>query len=117
MKKRDFLLIGAILLVSVVLLFATRLGKRAGGAVVVRVAGEEQGTYPLAVDGTYPLNGGTNVLKIEGGKAWMAEANCPDHYCMSQGSIRNTNETITCLPNKLTVTVVGGGDDFVEIVG
>lgn len=117
MKKRDFILIGAILLVSIGLLFATRFGKRAGGAVVVRVEGKEQATYSLAVDGTYPLNGGTNVLQIEGGAARMIEANCPDHYCMNQGSIRNTNETITCLPNKLTVTVVSGGDDFVEIVG
>lgn len=117
MKKRDILLVVAILLVSIALLLATRLGGRAGGAVVVRVGGEAQETYSLAVDGTYTLNGGTNVLRIEGGKAWMVEANCPDRYCVEQGSIRNTNETITCLPNKLTVTVVSGGDDFVEIVG
>lgn len=117
MKKRDFLLIGAILLAAVALLLASRLGKGAGGAVVVRVEGKEQATYSLAEDGTYHLNGGTNVLEIKEGKARMIEANCPDHYCMNQGSIRNTNETITCLPNKLTVTVVGGGDDFVEIVG
>lgn len=117
MKKRDFIFIGAILLVCIGLLFASRFGKRAGGAVVIRVEGKEQATYSLAVDGTYPLNGGTNVLEIKGGKARMIEADCPDHYCMEQGSIANTNETITCLPNKLTVTVVGGGDDFVEIVG
>lgn len=117
MKKRDFLLIGAILLAAVALLLATRLGGRAGGMVVVKVAGEEQEKYSLAQDGTYPLNGGTNVLKIEGGKAWMAEADCPDHYCIHQGSIHKTGETITCLPNKLTVTVVGGEDSFVEIVG
>lgn len=92
-------------------------GRRAGGAVVVRAGGEELGTYSLAEDGTYSLNGGTNVLQIEDGKARMIEAHCPDHYCMNQGSIRNTGETITCLPNKLTVTVVSGGDDFVEIVG
>lgn len=117
MKKRDFLLISVILLVSIALLLATRLGGRAGGAVVVRVAGKEQGTYSLDQDGVYTLNGGTNVLKIEGGKARMVEANCPDKHCVNQGSVSNTNETITCLPNKLTVTVVSGGDDFVEIVG
>lgn len=117
MKKRDFLLVGAILFVSIGLLLATRLGGRAGGMVVVKVAGEEQGRYSLARDGAYSLNGGTNLLKIEGGKAWMVEADCPDHYCINQGSIHNTGETITCLPNKLTVTVVGGEDSFVEIVG
>ena len=110
-------MIGTILLAAVALLLASRLGRRAGGAVAVRAGGAELGPDPLAEDGTYSLNGGTNVLQIEDGKARMIEAHCPDHYCMNQGSIRNTGETITCLPNKLTVTVVSGGDDFVEIVG
>lgn len=117
MKKRDFLFVGAVLLISAALLFASRLGKRAGGAVVVRVEGEKRETYSLVIDGVYTLNGGTNVLEIKDGKARMIEAKCPDHYCMNQGSVRSTGETITCLPNKLTVTVVGGEDGFVEIVG
>lgn len=117
MKKRDILFVGAILLVSLALLLVTRLGGRTGGAVVVRVEGEVRETYSLAADGTYSLNGGTNVLCIEGGKARMVEANCPDHYCMRQGAIHAANQTITCLPNKLTVTVVGGEDDFIDVVG
>ena len=117
MKKRDFILIGAVLLVSVVLLLVTRLGGRTGGKVVVRVGGEVREIYSLAADGTYSLNGGTNVLRIEGGEARMVEANCPDHYCMRQGAISHTNETITCLPNRVTVTVVGGGDSEIDVVG
>lgn len=117
MKKRDILFVGAILLVSLALLLITRLGGRTGGAVVVRVEGEVQATYPLAVDGVYTLNGGTNVLRVEEGKARMEEANCPDHYCMRQGAISHTNQTITCLPNKLTVTVVGVKGSEIDIVG
>ena len=111
MKRRDFLLIGGILLVALVLFLFLQLGREEGAEVIVRVDGQEQGRYSLSTEGVYELNGGTNVLRIEDG-----EANCPDKYCIHQGSVSRTGETITCLPNKLTVTV-SGGDSFVEIVG
>lgn len=116
MKRRDFLLIGGILLVALVLFLFLQLGREEGAEVIVRVNGQEQGRYSLSTEGVYELNGGTNVLRIEDGKARMEEANCPDKYCIHQGSVSRTGETITCLPNKLTVTV-SGGDSFVEIVG
>ena len=116
MKRRDILLIGGILLVALVLFLFLQLGKQPGAEVIIRVDGQEQGRYSLSADGSYSLNSGTNLLRIENGKAYMEEANCPDHYCMRQGQISRTGETITCLPNKLTVTV-SGGDNFAEIVG
>ena len=36
----------------------------------------------------------------------MADADCPDKLCVRQGKIHRNGETITCLPNKLTVTVI-----------
>ena len=102
MKRRDLLLIGGIVLIALALLLFLQLGKKPGAEVIIRVDGQEQGRYSLSADGTYSLNGGTNLLRIENGKA--------------QGQISRTNETITCLPNKLTVTV-SGGENFAEIVG
>ena len=118
MKKRDFILIGAILAVILVAFAVITLTKQDGAYVVVKVDGEEVATYSLSEDGKYELNGGTNILRIEGGKAYLTDANCPDHLCVNQGKIDQTGETITCLPNRLTVTVVGADDDTdVELVG
>ena len=68
----------------------------------------------------YELNGGTNILKIEDGKAFLIEASCPDHLCMNQGKIDQSGETITCLPNRLTVSVYSSdkekSDSDVDIV-
>ena len=46
----------------------------------------------------------------------MTEADCPDKICIDQGRVRYTGQCITCLPNKLTVTVEGGGEPEVDLV-
>ena len=83
--------------------------------MVVRVDGQEVGNYQLTENGTYELNGGTNILRIENGEAYLTDANCPDKLCVHQGRISKTNQVITCLPNKLTVTVYGA-EEGVELV-
>ena len=83
--------------------------------MIVRVDGVETARYSLSESGRYELNGGTNILVIEDGAACMLEADCPDHICVSQGKVRYAGQCITCLPNKLTVTVYGT-DQGVELV-
>jgi hypothetical protein len=114
--RNDLLLILGLLLLAGVLYLALNLGRREGGVAVVRIDGVEAERHSLAVDGTFPLNGGTNVLVIEDGKAWISQADCPDHICVRQGKIHYTGQVITCLPNRLTVTVEGGESDGVDLV-
>lgn len=111
MKKNDIILVGAILLVAIITAIIVPLVGDAGAYVVVRVDGREVGKYSLSEDGEYSLNGGTNILVIEDGAAYLIEANCPDHLCVKQGKINKNGQTITCLPNKLTVTVYGNEND------
>ena len=92
------------------------LGRETGGYAVVRVDGAVTERHALNVDGVFPLNGGSNILVIEGSEAWLSEADCPDLLCVKQGKIRYNGQTITCLPNRLTVTVEGGASDGVDFV-
>lgn len=105
---RDLLIAGVLLLAALLLFLAVRGGRVSGAEAVVSVDGEEIGRYPLNVPGTFPLNGGSNVLVIENGEAWVSEANCPDKVCMYMGKISREGEFIACLPNRLIVTVEGG---------
>jgi hypothetical protein len=82
---------------------------------LVRVDGQETGRFSLSEDGTYELNGGTNILRIENGVAYLTDANCPDQLCVHQGKISMTGQVITCLPNKLTVSVYGT-EESVDLV-
>ena len=115
MKKRDIILIGSVLLIAVALLLVVELSRQEGAYVLVRVDGQEVGKYQLSENGIYELNGGTNILHIENGEAYLSDANCPDKLCVHQGRISKTNQVITCLPNKLTVTVYGA-EEGVELV-
>lgn len=107
MKKRDIILIASVILVALILLLVVELTKEEGARVIVKIDGTEVAEYSLTSNGTYELNGGTNTLVIENGVAWLSDATCPDKLCVHQGKISMTGEVITCLPNKLTVTVFG----------
>lgn len=115
-KYGDLFLILFFLLLAAVLYLLLTGGRTAGAEVIVRVNGQETARYSLSQDGEYPLNGGSNILVIGGGEAWLRDANCPDKLCVRQGKIRLNGQTITCLPNKLTVTVAGGEDAPVDII-
>ncbi|MBQ6997404.1 MAG: NusG domain II-containing protein [Oscillospiraceae bacterium] len=116
MKKRDFILIGTIVAVIAIAIAVLSLTKKDGDYVIVRVNGNEVARYSLSQDGEYSLNGGTNILRIENGAAYLVSANCPDHLCVKQGKIDQNGETITCLPNRLTVTVFSAEEGEVELV-
>ena len=113
---RDLALIGAFLLIAAVLFVVMRLNQTEGAVAVVRVDGQETGRYDLHTDGRYELNGGSNILIIQDGKAFLEDANCPDLLCVKQGKISASGQVITCLPNRLTVTIYGAEGDGVDIV-
>ncbi|MBO5667086.1 MAG: NusG domain II-containing protein [Firmicutes bacterium] len=115
MNKRDLILVGGILIVALIAFVFVQMNQDGGAYVLIRVDGVETEQYSLSDEGTYPLNGGTNILHIEGGEAWLTEADCPDHLCVKQGKISKTGQVITCLPNKLTVTVYGA-EESIELI-
>ena len=115
MNKRDIILIAVILVIALASLLFIELGKEEGARVEVVVGGRKIATYSLFDNGEYSLNGGTNILHIEDGVAWLVDANCPDKLCVHQGKISRTNELISCKPNKLTVTVYGA-EESVDLI-
>ena len=114
---RDVLLIGILLAVVLTVLLVLGLTKEKGGFVEVYQDGELIATYSLSIPREVALNGGTNILKIEDGVAYLSYANCPDRTCVNTGKISYNGQSIVCLPNRLTVKVVSeesGGVDFVS---
>lgn len=104
----DLVLILSLLVIGLSVFLVVRLTSGDGSYALVTVNGDEVGRYSLSDDGSYVLNGGTNVLVIENGKAYMKEAKCPDHTCVRTGKVSRDGESITCLPNRVRVEIVGG---------
>ena len=104
----DIILVVALLAIFLSIFFFVYKKGDTGAVACVYVGNERVAEYSLAVDGEYILNGGTNTLKIEGGKAYMLYAECPDGWCKHQGKVSLSGERITCLPNKVMIMIEGG---------
>ena len=113
--RLDLIVVTAAVAFSLLLLLATTLFREEGAVAAVEIDGVAAGEYNLMFNGVYPLNGGTNVLVVENGVAYLNYSNCPDHTCEKTGKIRYVGQTIVCLPNRVSITIRGGGDG-VDIV-
>lgn len=115
----DLMLAGGLLLFGLLLCGILLLTSRQGGSVLVRVDGRVTAEYPLNRDTTCVIegvNGGTNLLVIENGTAFVREASCPDGLCVGMGKIRRNGQSIVCLPNRVSVEIAGGDEAEVDAV-
>ncbi|MBO5009684.1 MAG: NusG domain II-containing protein [Clostridia bacterium] len=111
----DIILIAAVLIIALSVFLIVELSRKEGAFVRVSVNGERVAEYSLSVDGEYSLNGGTNILVIENGEAYIKWADCPRQICVKDGKISRTGERITCLENRVVVEVFGKGDEILEV--
>ena len=114
--RLDIIVISAILVLSLLALLIVSLTKKEGSFVVVEINGVTVGEYSLWQNREYSLNGGTNVLVIENGVAYLNYSSCPDHTCENTGKIRYVGQSIICLPNKVSITIKGDTADGVDLV-
>jgi len=110
----DSILVASLLFVALSVFLIITLTRKDGAFAVVSVDGDKVAEYSLAIDAEYPLNGGTNILVIENGRAYMKDADCPDRLCVHQGKKSHSGERIVCLPNRVMVEIVGDEKEGVD---
>jgi hypothetical protein len=116
--KADVLLLCGILAVGCGIAALLLLTGQKGATVQVRVDGTLVETYALTKNQTYELqgaNGGTNLLVIQDGTAWVEEASCPDGLCRNMGKISKNGQSIVCLPNRVVIEVTDGQETAADI--
>ena len=93
--------------------------RKDGGAVVVEQDGRETARYALSEDRIVRIEGerGFNLLVIQGGEAWLSEADCPTQLCVKTGKIRFAGQSIVCLPHRLAVRILGGASALDAVTG
>jgi hypothetical protein len=124
MKKRttwkaDLLLLGGILAAGCILGLCLLRTQQQGATVQVRVDGAVVGTFSMTRNQTYEIqgaNGGTNLLFIQNGEAWVEEASCPDGLCQNMGKISQNGQSIVCLPNRVVIEVTAGQETDIDFM-
>ena len=116
--RADIILIAALLLAGGIIAGILLSGSSKGGTVVVKVDGETVKELPLNENATFEITGsggGSNILVVQDGSAWMEEANCPDKLCVKMGKISRTGQSIVCLPHKVVIEIAGAGSPDVDV--
>lgn len=54
--------------------------------------------------------GGSNTILVEPGRIRMQEADCPDQVCVRRSWLDLQASPIVCLPHRLVIQAVGGGE-------
>jgi len=102
MKKNDFILAVAIILIAVVVFLF--IPKDKGNIAKITVNGKLYATVSLDKNQKVEIND-TNVCVVENGEIYMESATCPDKLCVHQGRISDNSKKIVCLPNKVIIEV------------
>ena len=111
MKKWDFIIVIALVLIAGIWFFIYQFCFSTPGAyAVVYQSGNEIGRYSLKEDIKVEISGewkGINILEIKDGFADIIDADCKDELCVHQKKISKNGETLVCLPHKMLVKIIG----------
>jgi hypothetical protein len=123
MKKGDILVIvlTGILALALYLVFDVLVPQDGLREVVIKSEGKE--VTRLAVDATtsasYTVKNvyGYNLIYVEGLSVHIHEASCKNQVCVKDGNIDKIGQTLVCLPNRVTVEIVGKKEEEPEVDG
>lgn len=113
-KKADIILFAVLLLLGAAVSIFPLFTNTAGDEVRVEVGGELYGIYDLNEDQEIDVkqNSHTNKIIIKDGTVSMSFSDCPNQDCVEHRSIKETNEQIVCLPNRVSVSIEGGNGGY-----
>jgi hypothetical protein len=112
----DRLVLYALLGLGVVLLATTGSGGSARTAHIEGASTDEVAS--LREDATFEIPGplGTTVVAVEDGAARIVSSPCPHDVCVGMGAVDAPGQAVVCVPNRVVVTVDGGGDPPADAV-
>lgn len=115
---------GDLLAIALVMVCAALLAIRlaAGGGERVTLEVYQDGalieTVSLERDTEFTVEGAyRNTVRVSGGKVSICDSDCPTQDCVRSGAISRPGRVLVCLPNRLELRLVGGGQDVDLVVG
>ncbi|MDH4456455.1 MAG: NusG domain II-containing protein [Candidatus Methylopumilus sp.] len=118
-SKWGKLLLGDVLVIIFALLFVAYLFKslwhnEQAAKLQIRLGDKIYATYSLDQNRDINIQGPIGVTRIEiaNGKARFASSPCPNQYCVHQGWLNHKGHAAICLPNQVSMELLGGKKPF-----
>ena len=112
-------LLGDVLVILVGLIFVTCLFKALwhnehAAKLQIRLGDKIYATYSLDQNRNIDIQGpiGITRIVIDNGKARFASSPCPNQYCVHQGWLSHKGQAAICLPNQVSLELLGGEKPF-----
>lgn len=108
LRSGDWLIIIASSLM-VVYLFQNLWAHEHATKVQIRVGDKVHATYDLNLARNVQVQGalGTAIIHIAQGKVRFAKSPCHNQYCVHQGWLNHSGQAAICLPNQVSLELVG----------
>lgn len=112
LKAFDYIIILAVLALSVALFILSAHGHTTASQCVVEVNGKEYARVDMItlneekiinIDNKF----GTNKIVINKNGVYITESSCPDKTEIASGRIDKAGQSLVCLPNRLVVRLEG----------
>ena len=108
MRSGDWLTVIASSL-AVIYLFQSLWAHEHAAKVQIRIGDKVYATYDLNLARDVQVKGalGTAVIHIANGKVRFAKSPCHNQYCVHQGWLSRSGQVAICLPNQISLELVG----------
>ena len=102
-------LVAFISLVCVIGLFQTLWRNEHAAKVQIRLGDKIYGTYSLNQQRDIHVLGpmGEAIISIANGHARFAQSPCQNQYCIHQGWLKLAGQAAVCLPNQISLELLG----------
>ena len=109
----DWLVI-IISLVAVIFMFQLFWSTEQGSKLKIRQGDKIIGTYSLNQIRTLSLQGplGNSIISIQNGKVRFVSSPCNNQYCVHQGWIKKVGQAAICLPNQVSLELLGNKKNY-----
>lgn len=115
-KPFEAVIIGIVLLGSIAAIFIMNCSGSDSRTAVIH-CGDVRYELALDKDGLFRFDGIDAEFEVKNGKIRLTKASCSDKICEKTGYIGSSGQSIICVPNKITVAVVGSDESIDVTVG
>lgn len=107
MNKNDLKLILIIVILIIISFILYFILKDKSGYAYVYYENDLIEVIDLSIDNTYTVSGynGEVVIEVKDEMIRVIKETSPSNLCSKQGFIKNNNESLICLPNKIIITI------------